>query len=84
MDSLMENAREEVPITRGAPHLEETLRQFRAAQQAHARQPMPVPPEPTDTRLHQLVALFNLCDERGKRTLLAMASVQVRFAAGGL
>ncbi len=37
-----------------------------------------------DPRLHQLVALFKLCDERGKRTLMAMAGVQVSFAAGGM
>lgn len=38
----------------------------------------------TDPRLVQLVALFGLCDERGKRTILAIAGVQVNFARGGL
>jgi hypothetical protein len=32
----------------------------------------------------QLVELFKLCDERGKRTILALAGIQVNFAMGGL
>lgn len=35
-----------------------------------------------DARLPQLVALFARCDERGRKTILAIAGVQAGFAAG--
>lgn len=35
-----------------------------------------------DARLPQLVALFARCDERGRKTILAIAGVQAGFATG--
>lgn len=38
----------------------------------------------TDERMVQLITLFGRCDERGKKTILAIAGVQASFVLEGL